>query len=154
MVVGVVSRVGAWRRQLYRPADPGFEERTRRARRHALLQHGALRVAPVALDHRRPELDAGVSATLRYRASLSLSRPEPDWPRHRVFGDADVSAGGRARPDGRRTTGGLRLHDLDASQLGDVASRPRSASTLPPSQRRRASLRVDGTPGDGAFDAA
>ena len=76
VVVGVVSRLGAGRRQLHRAAHPRLEEREGRARRHAVLQRRPLRAAPVAVDHRRALVDAGVSrrsTTSRKRSRISIA---------------------------------------------------------------------------------
>ena len=70
MVVGVVSRRGARRRELHRAAHAGGEEREGRARRHAVLQRRALRAAAVAVDHRR----AGVDARLSDSSTTSAAR--------------------------------------------------------------------------------
>ena len=61
VVVGLVSGLRAWRRQLHRAAHPRVEEREGRARRHAVLQRRSLRAAAMAVDHRRALVDARLS---------------------------------------------------------------------------------------------
>ena len=53
VVGGLVSRRGAGRRQLHRPAHARVEVGARRPRRRAVLQRGALRAAAVAVDPHR-----------------------------------------------------------------------------------------------------
>ena len=136
VVVGVVSGLGAGRRQLHRAANPRVEEREGCARRHAVLQrrHYALRPWPwiiVALSSMLvyPQLDDIAKA-------FPVSRSQPDRTRHRLLGDAGVSSARRPRVDGGGTARRLRLDHLDASQLGHVVSRPRSVSPIHPHRRR------------------
>ena len=59
----------------------------------ALLQRGALRPAPMAVDPRRPGVAHRLSGTLGHQRRVPQSRSEPAGPRHRVSGDAQVPAG-------------------------------------------------------------
>ncbi len=84
-VVGrLVSRRRARRRQLHRAAHARVEVGEGRAWRRALLQHRALRAAPVALDHHGALLDSGVPGAERHPEGVSGARSAPARPRHRV----------------------------------------------------------------------
>ena len=129
--------VRARRRQLHRAAHAGVEIGEGRARRRALLQHGALRHPALAVDPRRP------GSLIVYPQLSDIQRafphldPRPDRPRHRVPRDAEVSAGRIHRADGGRPDRGELVDDPDASQLGRVVSRPRLLSPLHQAATRR-----------------
>ncbi len=91
VVVGVVSRRRAGRRQLHRAAHAGVALGTRFARRRAVLQRRALRAAAVAVDSRRAVVDSRLSGALRHPARVSEPRSAPARTRHRLSRDARSS---------------------------------------------------------------
>ncbi len=76
--------------------------------------------------------------------------PQPDRPRHRVSGDAQVPAGGVHRADGRRPDRRELVDDPHAPELGRVVPRPRLLPPVRPPRRRRAALRARRPHRDGA----
>ena len=101
MVVGVVSRRRTRRRQLRRAAHAGGAHRIRRASARSTFHamHYALRPWPWII--------VALASTIVYPSLHDIARafrtsPEPDRQRHRVSGDARVSAGRFCRLYGRR----------------------------------------------------
>ena len=84
VVVGVVSRRRAGRRQLRRAAHARIQVREGCRLGHAVLQRRALRAAALAVDHRRAGVDPGLSHARGHQPRAAPRGPLAHRPRHGV----------------------------------------------------------------------